>query len=59
MKITFLKECMSFWEAPDLIEHEELEREAHDCVRVAIPEQLPVKHIALLQKQEREIQFEL
>ena len=45
---------MSFWEAPDLIEHEELEREAHDCVRVAIPEQLPVKHIALLQKQKRE-----
>ena len=38
--------------APHLIEHVELEGESHVLMRVAVPEQLPVKHIALLQKQD-------
>jgi hypothetical protein len=49
--------CVTYGEAPNLIEHEKFEGESHACVRVAIPKQLPVKHIALLQKKTR-IQFD-
>ena len=59
MSLFIETQCMHYGEAPNLIKHVEFEGESHTSVRVAIPEQLPVKHIALLQKQEREIQFEL
>ena len=51
MSLFIESQCKNYGEAPNLIEHVEFEGESHNSVRVAIPEQLPVKHIALLQKQ--------